>query len=81
MKNLILAAAILAAFTVVSCKKADRVCECTSLADGKTTYTFTDKTPKGGVKALCEGYTEKDEDGNIDEGSPLEDETTTCTLK
>lgn len=80
MKNLILAAAILAAFTVVSCKKADRVCECTSSVDGTITYTFTDKTPKGGVKALCEGYKEKDEDGDIYEASS-NDETTTCTLK
>ena len=77
MKNLIIVAAILAVFAVVSCKKANRVCECTDFT-GTTSIKFTDKTTKGQAKIDCEGVTTKASDGTV---TPAQESGTTCKLK
>ena len=77
MKKLIFSVATLAAFTIVSCKKANRVCECT--ISGQTiSYKFTDKTTKGQAKIDCEGVTTKASDGTV---TPAQESGTTCKLK
>lgn len=49
MKKIIFSVAILAAFTIVSCKKANREFECTT-STGTYSIKFTDKTTKGQAK-------------------------------
>ena len=77
MKKLILSATVLVALTIVSCKKANRVCECTT-SDGTISYKLTDKTTKGEAKAVCVGYKTKDSDGTEE---PAQEPGTTCKLK
>ena len=53
MKKIILGVAVLAAFSLASCKKANRVCECTS--SGTTTdITLEDKTTKKNALFYCQ---------------------------
>jgi hypothetical protein len=70
MKNLILSAAVIAAFAMSSCQEKERNCTC------KTTYTYagvSDQTTetivykdvtKKQMKNLCVGYTTTDDTGH-----------------
>ena len=78
MKNTLLAITIIIAFTVVSCKKADRVCECTG-SDGSYSIKYTDKTSKGEAKTVCEGFKVKSSDGSNDFSTVEDGES--CKLK
>ena len=87
MKKIILGVAVLAAFSLASCKKANRVCECTH-TDGKPSsqYTIEDKTTKKNAKYYCE--TQHGQSLNIVVTSPdgityteTPNTTTSCKLK
>jgi hypothetical protein len=53
MKKNMFGVAIIATVILLSCKKADRVCECT-LSDGtKSQFTIVDKTTKKSAEYFC----------------------------
>jgi hypothetical protein len=61
-----------------SCKKADRVCECTYADGTKESITYLDETSKKSAKENCENYNniKYDYDGEV-----YEEKGTKCELK
>lgn len=85
MKKIMFGAAVLAAFSLASCKKADRVCECTyPNGGGSDKVTYVDKMSKKTAKFLCEGDSKVDiktEDGTFSYDPSADEDAPTCVLK
>jgi hypothetical protein len=82
MKKAIITGLVLSAL-IMSCSKADRVCECTYEDGSKESITYLEKTNKKQAKEECEGFNNTktvytDTDGSTETD---EDKGTKCELK